>query len=295
MYQQQQSIQKRNEIIEEYIKSLDNKPSTSSNTNQDDDDDPFAIAVTNLAQQKKIYQKKPFSQSKPKRFSIDSKKPPSHTPNILKERELSQGKSGQKEKIKKRNKTARNQTNKLNLYSNLSVYNDNTNNKFFSRVKSTNKNRQIENMHKFYFQMMNNPSNPYSTNWTNKLLNKQYNMKLGVNGFINGVPVITLNKKKDKFPEITKKELKQKLNTMNMREIDENIPKEMFDQFNTNKKNFFKIRKDIQEESFENEEDSNEECNDNNKEIKFPLIYQYFNTNIDNNDTIYNTNNCCKK
>ena len=68
MYQQQQSIQKRNEIIEEYIKSLDNKPSTSSNTNQDDDDDPFAIAVTNLAQQKKIYQKKPFSQSKPKRF-----------------------------------------------------------------------------------------------------------------------------------------------------------------------------------------------------------------------------------
>lgn len=283
MYQQQQSIEKRNEIIEEYIKSLDNKPSTSSNTNQDDDDDPFSLAVMNLALQKKIYQKKPLSQNKPKRFSTDSKKRPSHASNILKEREFSQGKPGPKNKIKKRNQTARNQTNKINLYSNMSVYNDNPNNKFFSRVKSTNKNRQIESMHNFYFQMMNNPNNPYSTNWTNKLLNKQYNMKLGVNGFINGVPVITLNKKKDKFPEITKKELKQKLNTMNMREIDDNIPKEMFEQFNTNKKNFFKIRKDIQEESFENEDDSNEECNDNKKEIKFPLIYQYFNTNNDNN------------
>lgn len=248
----------------------------------------------NLALQKKIYQKKPLSQNKPKRFSTDSKKRPSHTSNILKEREFSQGKPGLKSKIKKRNQTARNQTNKINIYSNMSVYNDNTNNKFFSRVKSTNKNRQIESMHNFYFQMMNNPNNPYSTNWTNKLLDKQYNMKLGVNGFINGVPVITLNKKKDKFPEITKKELKQKLNTMNMREIDDNIPKEMFEQFNTNKKNFFKIRKDIQEESFENEDDSNEECNDNKKEIKFPLIYQYFNTNNDNNE-IYSNNNYCKK
>ncbi len=42
--------------------------------------------------------------------------------------------SSKKDKIKKRNKTARNQTNKLNLYSNLSVYNDNTNNTSSSMI-----------------------------------------------------------------------------------------------------------------------------------------------------------------
>ena len=273
---EQQSIQKRNEIVEEYIKSLDNKQPNSNNIN-DDEDDPFSIAVSNLQKQKALYAKKPLSQSKPKRFSIERNAKLNRTANafniINQERSSSKTKSTDG-KGKRRNRTARNISNKLYSNFNINLYNNNENN----RIKSTNKNRQIENIHNYYYQMMNNPSNPYSTNWTNKFLTKNYNMKIGVSGFLNGVPVVRLNKKKERLPEISKKELKEKLNRMNIREIDDNIPNEVLEQFNTNKKNFFKTRKDIVEESFENEQsdDEDKENKSMKPDIQFPLIYRYF-------------------
>ena len=103
-------------------------------------------------------------------------------------------------------------------------------------------------------------------------------MKIGMSGFLNGVPVVRLNKKKERLPEISKKELKEKLNKMNMKEIDDNIPNEVLEQFNTNKKNFFKTRKDIVEESFENEQSDDEDKENKSlkSDIQFPIIYQYF-------------------
>lgn len=94
-------------------------------------------------------------------------------------------------------------------------------------------------------------------------------------------------RKNDKLPEISKKELKQKLNQLNKNKNEEdieNIPKEIEDQFYTNKKNFFQIRKDIPEED-ENELNESEEESKENKikngkrgsKIAFPLIFKYFN------------------
>jgi hypothetical protein len=127
--------------------------------------------------------------------------------------------------------------------------------------------------------MMNDPKNPYSTNWTNKYLDKNYQMELGMNGFLNGVPVITLNKKKDKYETISKKELNERLNKMSKQTkgdeelFEEEVPKEMAELFNTNRKNFYQVRKDIAEESQENEDKSD---GDDNKEIEFPVIWKYF-------------------
>jgi hypothetical protein len=44
---------------------------------------------------------------------------------------------------------------------------------------------------------MNDPKNPYSTVWTNKILSKRYNLGIGIGRFCNGVPIIKLVKKKD--------------------------------------------------------------------------------------------------
>jgi hypothetical protein len=44
---------------------------------------------------------------------------------------------------------------------------------------------------------MNDPRNPYSTNWSTRILEKQFKVGIAVNGFCNGVPVIKLVKKKD--------------------------------------------------------------------------------------------------
>ena len=117
-------------------------------------------------------------------------------------------------------------------------------------------------------------------------------MQLGMNGFLNGVPVITLNKKKDKYDILSKKELKEKLTKMSKESkeddnwFDDDIPQDMLQQFNTNKKNFYQVRKDITEESPENEDMSDSEDGANQKgnndvkgeqkEIEFPVILKYF-------------------
>jgi hypothetical protein len=112
-------------------------------------------------------------------------------------------------------------------------------------------------------------------------------MKLGMNGFLNGVPVITLNKKIHKTNLLFNKHyklLKEQENDYN----ENNISQEILKEFNTNKKNFFKVRKDIVEESQENEDFTESENasfikkvvrkRKDEKEvfIEFPLIFRYF-------------------
>ena len=109
-----------------------------------------------------------------------------------------------------------------------------------------------------------------------------------MNGFINGVPNLIINNKNKKI--LTKKELKERLNKLqnNKNRInnqkdkeffeDDNLPKEILSQFNTNHKNFFKFRKDIIEEP-EEEDDLLNSINDNiNKE----------NNNINNRKNNFN-------
>ncbi len=46
---------------------------------------------------------------------------------------------------------------------------------------------------------MNDPNNPYSSHWANKILLKQYNVGITVGRFYNGVPIMKLTKKGKKF------------------------------------------------------------------------------------------------
>lgn len=89
---------------------------------------------------------------------------------------------------------------------------------------------------------MNDPRNPYSTTWSNKILEKRYNLNFSVGGFCNGVPIIKLVKKKKKdLPFVSKK----------INELFISSPGSSNDlEFNTNQKNFFKARKDIIEGKF---------------------------------------------
>ena len=325
----QQSIDKRNAVIDEYIKSLDDNKETTHNeitcgsgdnvNIQDDFEDPFLVPVNNIDKHKHIYDRKPHSQNKPSRYSKNTNlqlqqpiksinqfyktnntftkqvntlmhfnnKTNNNCMHFLNNNRDNYIKLYSSYK-KKRNNTARNHPTKFNCV--FKKINNNTALCPIPRIKSTNNGKPHDNsfkairsIHNHYTQMMNDPRNPYSTNWTNKYLDKNYKMELGMNGFLNGVPVITLNKKKDKYGTISKKELKERLNKMSKQQkedeelSEEEVPKEVDELFNTNKKNFYQVRKDIAEESQENEEKS--DGDDDAKEIEFPVIWKYFDKN----------------
>jgi hypothetical protein len=79
---------------------------------------------------------------------------------------------------------------------------------------------------------MNDKNNPYAPHWYNKILNKRYNLTLKVNKFLNGCPIIKLARSKhDGLPLVGDKKSQCEDNK----------------EFMTNKKGFFKARKDIEE------------------------------------------------
>lgn len=43
---------------------------------------------------------------------------------------------------------------------------------------------------------MNNPKNPYSLFWSNKILSKNFNVSIAINSYLNGVPIFKLVKNK---------------------------------------------------------------------------------------------------
>lgn len=138
------------------------------------------------------YKNKPISSksSKMKKTIIDKSNP---AYIYLKELQRSQ------EFMKKRNQTARLYKTKMNFnmdktstagFSNFSK----TNSFLFKNKKKDNQN--LEKIHLKMLSQMNDPKNPYSTYWSSKILDKRYNMQFGVTGFLNGVPVINMQKKK---------------------------------------------------------------------------------------------------
>ena len=159
---------------------------------------------------------------------------------------------------------------------------------FKVKINSAHQDKKITKNHKKQLGIMNDPRNPYSIYWTNKLLEQKYNMEIGVKGFLNGVPVIDLKKKKkekkerkkfdddyiknNKNKNQSKKNKKrenedleeyntEKINNENLNENEfkneeeenednDNFNEDMDKMFNTNQKNFFKFRKDIKEGIF---------------------------------------------
>ena len=311
-----QSIKQRNEVIDEYIKSLEDKKGESKQNEvsaiSDDEKDPFSNDnIKNL---------KPIKSSKNKLILPNFKKREnikSHSSSYQKQNKYLKQKKNysesniihriQKEERLPSHKEINNNLNSKwstcsSSYTNyINFYKKNTNNNascnlfefrndygniynqrnytaiigqkfenkkiFNQRINSTlNTKKILENKRQIYEKLIKEKNNPYGLNWINKIFKKNNNEKIELSKkqCKNGVPIIKLLGKKD----MNKRDIKKKLNEiqrkkkeeeneynkiihakakLNEDELDDeyNIPNEILEQFNQNKKNFFKLRKDI--------------------------------------------------
>ena len=310
-----QSIKQRNEVIDEYIKSLENNKGESKQHEvsaiSEDEKDPFSndniknlkpikssknkLILPNFKkrenikshsssyqkQNKYLKQKKNYSESNIHRIHKDERLPSHKEINNNLNSKWSTCSSSYTNYINFYKKNTNNNAN-CNLfkfrndYSN--IYNQRNytaiigqkfeNKKIFNqRINSTlNTKKILENKRQIYEKLIKEKNNPYGLNWINKIFKKNNNEKIELSKkqFKNGVPIIKLLGKKD----MNKRDIKKKLNEiqrkkkeeeneynkiihakakLNEDELDDeyNIPNEILEQFNQNKKNFFKLRKDI--------------------------------------------------
>ena len=310
-----QSIKQRNEVIDEYIKSLENNKGESKQHEvsaiSEDEKDPFSndniknlkpikssknkLILPNFKkrenikshsssyqkQNKYLKQKKNYSESNIHRIHKDERLPSHKEINNNLNSKWSTCSSSYTNYINFYKKNTKNNAN-CNLfkfrndYSN--IYNQRNytaiigqkfeNKKIFNqRINSTlNTKKILENKRQIYEKLIKEKNNPYGLNWINKIFKKNHNEKIELSKkqFKNGVPIIKLLGKKD----MNKRDIKKKLNEiqrkkkeeeneynkiihakakLNEDELDDeyNIPNEILEQFNQNKKNFFKLRKDI--------------------------------------------------
>lgn len=310
-----QSIKQRNEVIDEYIKSLENNKGESKQNEvsaiSEDEKDPFSndniknlkpikssknkLILPNFKkrenikshsssyqkQNKYLKQKKNYSESNIHRIHKDERLPSHKEINNNLNSKWSTCSSSYTNYINFYKKNTNNNAN-CNLfkfrndYSN--IYNQRNytaiigqkfeNKKIFNqRINSTlNTKKILENKRQIYEKLIKEKNNPYGLNWINKIFKKNNNEKIELSKkqFKNGVPIIKLLGKKD----MNKRDIKKKLNEiqrkkkeeeneynkiihakakLNEDELDDeyNIPNEILEQFNQNKKNFFKLRKDI--------------------------------------------------
>ena len=314
-----QSIKARNEIIDEYIKSLDEKKEDSKqNENSfisDDEKDPFSSKnIKNLKHIKSNknrlilpnFKKRESTKSHSfsKKENKELKKMKNYSENNIIQRNSNKGKLPSNFKALNNKINSKWITcNYINNFVNNCKTNPNDifkfkggidnlhNQKYFrtnlghkspnkknytSRINSTlNTKRILENKRQIYEKLIREKDNPYGLNWLKKIFkkNNREKIELSKREFQNGVPVIKILGKKD----INKKEIKKKLSEIQRKkkekeneynkiinaearldkgDLDEeyNLPKEILEQFNQNKKNFFKFRKEIIEEPDEEEQ-----------------------------------------
>ena len=305
-----QSIKQRNDVIDEYIKSLDNKNERKQNenslSNSEDDKDPFS--PTSLKRVKAIkklilpnFKKRENikSQSSTTKGSKKLKKKNNNSDNNIinrhrKDVRIPNFKGVNNLLNSKWSTSSSNYINYINhsrknddkIFYNSSIYNyEKLYRNYTSKIKQGKKNQRInstlntqkilENKRKIYEKLIKEKNNPYGLNWVTKIFrkNKGEKIELSKREFSNGVPIIKLLGKR----ELNKREIKKKLSEiyqkkkeeeskynklinakskLDKNELDDeyNIPNEILEQFNQNKKNFFKFRNDIIEKPEEEEE-----------------------------------------
>jgi len=289
-----QNINQRNAVIDEYIKSLDDKTGKKQNdnsVNSDDDKDPFSshslkniksIKPTKnkliLPRFKKREKLKSESHSKKKGINLAKKK--NYSDNNIIHRSNNENKMPNIIGIN--NILNSKWTTCQSSYNNYINHSNKAKNKSFSiytknkipkkenasqRINSTlNTNKIIENKRQIYEKLIKEKNNPYGLYWISKIFrkNKGEKIELSKKEFSNGVPIIKLLGKKD----LNKKEIKKRLNNLQKKKKEEenkfnkiintkaklseknledeyNLPNDILQQFNQNKKNFFKMRTDI--------------------------------------------------
>ena len=305
-----QSIKQRNDVIDEYIKSLDNKNERKQNenslSNSEDDKDPFfffflkrvksikKLILPNFKKRENIK-----SQSSTTKGSKKLKKKNNNSDNNIinrhrKDVRIPNFKGVNNLLNSKWSTSSSNYINYMNhsrknddkIFYNSSIYNqEKSYRNYTSKIKQEKKNQRInstlntqkilENKRKIYEKLIKEKNNPYGLNWVTKIFrkNKGEKIELSKREFSNGVPIIKLLGKR----ELNKREIKKKLSEiyqkkkeeeskynklinakskLDKNELDDeyNIPNEILEQFNQNKKNFFKFRNDIIEKPEEEEE-----------------------------------------
>jgi hypothetical protein len=305
-----QSIKQRNDVIDEYIKSLDNKNERKQNenslSNSEDDKDPFSpTSLKRVKSIKKlilpIFKKREIikSQSSTTKWSKKLKKKNNNSDNNIinrhrKDVRIPNFKGVNNLLNSKWSTSSSNYINYINhsrknddkIFYNSSIYNyEKLYRNYTSKIKQGKKNQRInstlntqkilENKRKIYEKLIKEKNNPYGLNWVTKIFrkNKGEKIELSKREFSNGVPIIKLLGKR----ELNKREIKKKLSEiyqkkkeeeskynklinakskLDKNELDDeyNIPNEILEQFNQNKKNFFKFRNDIIEKPEEEEE-----------------------------------------
>ena len=239
-----QSIKQRNDVIDEYIKSLDNKNERKQNenslSNSEDDKDPFS--PTSLKRVKAI--KKLILPNFKKRENIKSQSSTTKGSKKLKKK----NNNSDNNIINKYRKDARipnikgvnnllnskwstsssNYVNYMNhstknddkIFYNSSIYNyEKLYRNYTSKIKQGKKNQRInstlntqkilENKRKIYEKLIKEKNNPYGLNWVTKIFrkNKGEKIELSKREFSGGVPIIKLLGKR----ELNKREIKKKL------------------------------------------------------------------------------------
>ena len=315
-----QNINQRNAVIDEYIKSLDDKnwkKQNDNSVNSDDDKDPFSshslkniksikstknkLILPNFKKREKL-KSESNSEKRDKNFKnkknysdnniIHKANNENKMPNIIGINNIINSKWTTRQssynnhinysnKINNKSFSIYNKTNNQNNYKNYkNIYNNRNftansdkNKKILKkennsgRINSTlNTNKIVENKRQIYEKLIKERNNPYGLYWVSKMFrkNKGEKIELSKKEFSNGVPMIKLLGKKD----LNKREIKKKLNNLIKKKKEEenkfnkiinakaklseehlndeyNLPNDILEQFNQNKKNFFKMRTDI--------------------------------------------------
>ena len=309
---EEENIKKRNEIVDEYILGLDNKKESNKNEETDEDDnDPFSSAAIKKLKKIKKEKNKQNENNFLKRHNIkseqgkrknlfdslgttnyklnDKKKFTENyyfnkfdnnktyfTPQEINNNYNLFKKSNSKSKSKEK-KIKNNSNNfipqQLNKRNNTAKQLPRKNNNFNSIINNNiNMNQIIYSNNNYNNNIIYNPiiNNNFNNNYNN--INQKkffYNILNDQNNYFN-INNLDLNKKelKEQLNQINKME---KIKRENQLENVYNLPKNILSHINNNK--FFnEVRKDIIEDSIEEEDDITRK----DKEIEFPLIYKYF-------------------
>ena len=234
IYYPKQTIKQRNQIIDEYIQSLDSKNKNKDNNISlisDDEDDPFSS---------KIIKKDLILPN----FNIKQKINSESSLEKRRKTILYRNKNKSENNIKNKSNNNSNLNNKWTKYSNyinhflsrskshleknnknkqkyFSTINVGFNNKKINIIKANkllNNKSKVNYTEKIYSKLVKEKNNPYGINWINKMLKKCSTEKLGFsNNKINGVPIIKLIGKN----EMNKKEIKKKLGEIQKKKLEE--------------------------------------------------------------------------
>ena len=154
---------------------------------------------------------------------------------------------------------------------------------FRTKIRTSQQERKMNDNHKKLLGIIKDPKNPYSLYYPNRFMEQKYNMEIGVKGFLNGIPVINIKRKKEE-----KKERKKFI-------VEDNI--EFNDEKKSNNTSKFTNKSKSQNKNKKNKnrgiEKAKELINNNNKQnnTNNNFIFNNNDNNFNNNDNNFNNEN----